>query len=95
MSHALFEGEDEGAITSETAAVCQFLDGERTAGGNCLTIEADEMIDAQIVDIGIVGDALAGEILAEIGTVCTNSLGKLGEGQVVLQVELRVYAMLL
>ena len=53
------------------------------------------MIDAKIVDISIIIHALAGEILTEIVTVGTDSLGKLGNGQVVLQVESFVYTMLL
>ena len=41
--------------------------------------------------IVIVGSALTGKILAEIKTVGTNGLSKLGKGlEVVLQVELRV-----
>ena len=73
----------------------QLLDGERALGGNSLAIESDEMIDTQIVDISIIIHALAGEILTQIESVGTNGLGKLDNGQVVLQVELRVYAILL
>ena len=73
----------------------QLLDGERALGGNSLAIESDEMIDTQIVDISIIIHALAGEILTQIESVGTNGLGKLDDGQVVLQVELRVYAILL
>jgi hypothetical protein len=35
------------------------------------------MLDAQIIDIGIVGRALTGEILAEIETVGSDNLSKL------------------
>lgn len=73
----------------------QLLDGERALGGNSLAIESDEMIDTQIVDISIIIHAPAGEILTQIESVGTNGLGKLDDGQVVLQVELRVYAILL
>ena len=51
------------------------------------------MLDAQVVDIIIVGGFLMREILAEVEAVSTKDLGQLGDGQVVLQVELRVYAM--
>ena len=60
----------------------------------CL-IELGEMAYSQTVDIAIVSDALTGEELAEIGAVGTDGLGQLGEGQVVLQVELRVNEVLL
>ena len=73
----------------------QLLGGKETLVINSLTIETDEMIDTQIVDIGIVSSALTGEILTEIGAVSTNSLSKLRNGQVVLQVKLRVNAMML
>ena len=42
------------------------------------------MIDTQIVDIGIIGSVLTGEILVEISAVGTNSFSKLDNGQVVL-----------
>ena len=93
--HALFEGGIEGAVTSVAAVFSQLLNGEVAVGSNGFTIEADEMIDAKIVDISIIIHALAGEILTEVEAVGTNNLGKLGNGQVVLQVELCVYAMLL
>ena len=73
----------------------QLLGGKETLVINSLTIETDEMIDTQIVDIGIVSSVLTGEILTEIGAVSTNSLSKLRNGQVVLQVKLRVNAMML
>ena len=74
---------------------CQLPGSEGTAFGNSLTIESLEMMDAQVVDIGIISDALSGEILAEIEAVGTNGFSKLCDAQVVLQIELCVYAMLL
>ena len=52
------------------------------------------MVDAQIVDIGVVRDALTGEILAEIVAVGTNGLRQLLQRKVVLQVKLGSIAML-
>ena len=95
LAHALLERKAEGAIAAITAVDGQLLGRERTLGSDCLAIEADEMIDAQTIDIGIVGGVLAREILAEIGAVGTYLLGKLGHGQVVQQVEVRSLAMLL
>jgi len=79
----------------EATLVGQLLGSERTMIANRLMKEADEMIDAQVVDIGIVSHAYSSEILTEIETVSANSFGKLEKAQVVLQVELCVYAMLL
>ena len=73
----------------------QLLGGDGAMSGNGLTIETDEMGDAEMVYISIVGDAMTGEILAEVCAVGANRLGKLEEGQVVLQVEPGVYAILL
>ena len=95
MSHALFEGEIEGAVTSVAAVMSQLHNGELAVRSNSFTIEADEMIDAEIVDICVVIRLLAGEILTEVEAVGTDSLGKLGKCQVVLQVELCVDAILL
>ena len=66
MSHALFEGGIEGAVTSVAAVVSQLLNGEGAVGINSFTIETDEMIDAKIIDIDIVINSLTGEILTEI-----------------------------
>ena len=52
------------------------------------------MVDAQIINIGIIGDSLTGEILAEIRAVSANRLSQLLQGQVVLQVKLCVHAVL-
>ena len=95
MSRALFEGEIEGAVTPVAAVVSQFLDSEGAVGSYCFAVEANEMIDAEIIDICVIIHLLAGVILTEIVTVCTDSLGKLGKGQVVLQIELCVDAILL
>ena len=95
LAHALLEGEAEGAVAAVAAVDGQLLGREGALGGDSLVIEADEMTDAQIVDIGIVGGILMGEILAEIGAVGTDGLGKLGDGEFVPQVELGVHTMLL
>ena len=77
LSHALLEGETESAVTLETTLLSQLLGSEGTIGSYRLTIETDEMIDAQIVDISIVTYALTGEIAAEIETIKTKRLGQL------------------
>ena len=51
-------------------------------------VELDKVLDTQTIDVGIVSHALTGEMLAQIETVGSNSLCKLGEGDVVLQIEL-------
>ena len=84
LSHALLESETESAVALVTAIVSQLLGGEVTLGCYSLTIKADKMIDAQIVDICIVANTLTGEILTEIETVNTNSLSQLRNSQIVL-----------
>ena len=44
------------------------------------------MLDAQAIDVGIVGGILRGKVLAEVGAVNANQCGKLGNGDVVLQI---------
>ena len=61
----------------------------------CLAVKIEEVLDAQSVDIGIVSHASTGEILTQIETVGSDSLCKLGNGNVVLQIESRILAMLL
>ena len=68
----------------EAAFLGQLLGGERTLGSNSTLIETDEVIDAKIIDKGIVSRALTGEILAEIESVSSNGLGKLENAQIVL-----------
>ena len=94
-SHDLLEGGIERAVTVETTLKSQFLHRQELVLCGSLMAEVDEVLDAQAVDVGIVGDALTGEILAQIKTVGSNSLCKLGSGNVVLQIELRLLAMLL
>ena len=66
----------------------QMLGSDGALGIDGLTIETDKVIDAQIVDIGIVGRALIREILAKIESIGSYNLSKLKKGQVMLQVDL-------
>ena len=77
LTHALFEGKAEGAVAAVTTFAGQLLDNDGLPSGGSLAIEVHEVIDAQVVDISIVSDALTGEILAEIEAVGANSLGQL------------------
>ena len=95
LPHALLEGIAEGGVVAVAAVLSQLLCSDRPLNGHSLSVETYEMVDTQIVDIGIVSRSPAGEILAEIAAVGTNSYGELMNGQVVLQIELRVYAILL
>ena len=94
LAYALLEGKAEGAVAAVTAFVGQLLGDDGLSGSGKRLVAADEMVDAQIIDIGIVSDALTGEILAEIVTVGANGLSQLLQGQVMLQVELRGDAVL-
>lgn len=84
LSHALLEGETESAVTLIAAVMSQLLGGEGAVGCHGLTIEADKMIDTQIVYINIVTHAKTGEILTEIESVDTNRPSQLSNSQVVL-----------
>jgi hypothetical protein len=61
-------------IISISTVESQLLGSEVVLGGDSLMIEAYEVIDAKIVDISIVSETLAGEILTEVETVGANSL---------------------
>ena len=58
----LLEGQTEGAVATVAAAPGQELGRDGTAGRDGLAIEPDEMIDAELVDIGVVGGLFAREI---------------------------------
>ena len=58
LPHALLEGETEGAVTSVAAIVSKLLGNDGLPCRDSLAIEIHEMVDAQIVDISIVRDAL-------------------------------------
>ena len=75
-AHALREGSAEGPVGAEAALVGQLLYLDGLSGSDALLVVLDEIVDAQVVDISIIGDALTREILAEIGAVGANSLGR-------------------
>ena len=84
LSRALLERKTEGAVTPVAAVAGQLLGSDGLPGRGGLAIETHKMVDAEVVNISIVSHTLAGEIVAEIETVGTNSLSQLGYGQVVL-----------
>ena len=94
LPHALPESTAEGAVAAETAFQGKLLGTDGLLGSNNFLIAADEVVDAQIVDIAVVSDALTREILAEIEAVRTDGLSQLLQREVVLQVELRTHAVL-
>ena len=65
----------------------QLLGDDRAMSSDSFVIKTDEMIDSQIVDIGIVIYAVTGEILAEIKAVNANLSGESGNINVMLQIE--------
>ena len=83
------------------ALLGQLLGGDRLtigtgglAGAAGLAVAVDEVVDAEVVDVGVVACALTGEILAEIVAVHADGSRELRQGQVRLQVKLRVLAVL-
>ena len=77
LAHALGEGAAEGAVTAEAALLGQLLGNDILTGSNALLIETDEVVDAQTVDIGVVGDALSRKILTEVRAVGADDLRQL------------------
>ena len=94
LAGALLEGEAEGAVAAVAAFAGQLLGYDGHSGSDDLLVATDEVVDAQVIDIGVVGDALTGEELAEVEAVGANGLGQLLQREVVLQVKLRGDAVL-
>ena len=83
-----FEGRGEGAVAAESALLGKFCGGDGRIRTDTFPIEPHEVVYAQAVDIGIVGDALQGEIVAQIGAVGADGCGELLQGDVVPQIGL-------
>ena len=73
LAHHMLEEISEGAVASVAAFVSQLFGCDGAPVSDSLAIKTDEMIDAQLVNVGIVSDAPTGEIPAEISAVSTNS----------------------
>ena len=59
----------EGAIAVEAALLGKGAGRSGLQPTLILTIQADEVLDTQTVDIGIIGDALLGKVGTEVGRV--------------------------
>ena len=59
LPHALLEGQTEGAVTAVATFTSKLLGGKVATGSGGLVIEADEVLNAQIVDISIVSHVLS------------------------------------
>ena len=94
LVHALFEGGTEGAVAVVAALLGQLLGDDGLMCGGKLTVAGYEMTDAKVVDVCIVACILTGEILAEIVVVHADGYRELRQGQVWLQVELCVLAVI-
>ena len=92
--HALLEGGAEGAIAAVAALLGELLGDDGLLCSGKLAVAGYEVTDAKVVDVFIVACVLTGEILAEIVSVHTDGCRELRQGQVCLQVELRVLAVL-
>ena len=58
-------------------------------------VKVNEILNAQTIDVGIISGTLHGKVLTEIHPIGANLLSKFRKGDVVLQIELRLLAMLL
>ena len=92
--HALLEGGTESAVAVVAAFLRQLLGDNGLLGSGKLAVAGYEVTDAKIVDVFIIACALTGEILTEIVAVHTHGYRELRQGQVGLQVELCVLAVL-
>ena len=92
--HALLEGSAECAVAVVAALLGQLLGDDGLMCSGKLAVARYEVTDAKVVDVCIVICALTGKIGAEVGAVGADGLDKLRQGQVWLQVELRVLAVL-
>ena len=66
LTGALQERAAEGAVTAESALQRQLLNRDVLPCSGELPAAANEEVDAQTVDIDIVGNALTGEVLAKV-----------------------------
>ena len=82
LADALLEGEAEGAIAAVAAFAGQLLGDDGLSGSSKLLVAADKVVDAQVIDIDIIRDALPREVLAEVVAVGANGLGQLLQGEV-------------
>ena len=48
----------EGAVTLVTAPFCQSKHGDRTVSLSCFTIETDKVVNAQLVNVVVIGCSL-------------------------------------
>ena len=90
----LLESSGESAVASEPTLVGQLLGCKRALCHHVLTVKALKVDDAQTVDVGVVCDALLGEILAEVGAVGADGLAEIVDADIVAQIELRGLAVL-
>ena len=88
------KGSAEGAVTLVTAPFCQSKHGDGTVSLSCFTIEADEVVNAQPVDVVVIGRSLFCEIATQIVAVRLDGIGQLHQRQVVFQVQLFAFATL-
>ena len=94
LVHASLEDGAEGAVAVVAALLGQLLGDDGLLCSGKLAVAGYEVTDAKVVDVFIVACALTGEILAEIVAVHADGCRELRQGQVCLQVELRVLAVL-
>ena len=68
-SHIPLEGSTECVVVAEATLESQLLGGCWLVCCCRLMVYIDKVLYAQVVDVGIVSDALRGKVLAEVGAV--------------------------
>ena len=92
--HALLKGGAEGAVAMVAALLGQLLGDDGLMCSGKLAVAGYEVTDAKVVDVGIVACVLTGEILAEIVAVHADGFREFRQGQVWLQIELCILAVI-
>ena len=92
--HALLEGGAEGAVAMVAALLGQLLGDDGLMCSGKLAVAGYEVTDAKVVDVCIIACSLICEILAEIVAVHANGFREFRQGQVWLQIELCVLAVI-
>ena len=94
QSRSLFESCAERTVAMIAALQRQLLGGNSAFLALSLAVELNEVVDTQAIDVSIIRLALGGKIGTQIGAVGVYGLGQLRKRQVMLQVELRRFAVL-
>ena len=84
IAHIFLEGNTEGAITIEATLFGELHGCKGLRRSDAFVIQANEMFNAQTVNVSIVGNLLLSKVTAEISAVGTKGSGKLLQSKIML-----------